>query len=87
MKMTYFTIIRINLFVLIGIIGSTESFAQYREGKIIFQRKTNLYKRFGNEAKNWIKEKDKIKVEFFELTFTDSLSAWKEIPNDIPFPE
>lgn len=83
MRTTYFTI-RMLLILLVGVLASVDSTGQYREGKIIFQRKTNLYKRFGEQAKQWIKEKDKIKVEFFELTFTDSASAWKEAPNEFP---
>lgn len=82
MKTIYF-ITKILLFFLVSM-GSTSAYAQYKEGKIVFQRKTNLYKRFGEQAKDWIKEKDKIKVEFFELTFTDTLSAWKEIPSEVP---
>lgn len=83
MKKTYF---KINLLVLLMIsgMGISDSYGQYKEGKIIFQRKTNLYKRFGDRAAEWIKEKDKIKIEFFELTFTDSLSAWKQVPNEVP---
>ncbi|CAG5076541.1 GLPGLI family protein [Parvicella tangerina] len=82
------TCLRINIlvFLLIGGLGFTDGYTQYREGKIVFQRKTNLYKRFGERAKDWIKEKDKVKVEFFELTFTDSLSAWKNVPSEVPDP-
>jgi GLPGLI family protein len=84
MKMTYYTT---RLILMLLVLGSvTTTFGQYREGKIIFQRKTNLYKRFGDQAKQWIKEKDKIKVEFFQLTFTDTLSAWKEVPSEVPDP-
>lgn len=85
MKMTCLRINFLILFIIAGL-SVSEAYGQYREGKIVFQRKTNLYKRFGDRAKDWIKEKDKIKVEFFELTFTDSLSAWKQVPNDVPDP-
>ncbi|MCB9195793.1 MAG: GLPGLI family protein [Flavobacteriales bacterium] len=79
---------RISLIILMFVLGlgSFEMSAQYKEGMIIYQRKTNLYKRFGERAKDWIKEKDKIKTEFFVLTFTDSLSTWKEQPTDVPDP-
>lgn len=85
MKTTYL-MIRIALVMVVAVLGSASSMAQYREGKIVYQRKTNLYKRFGERAKDWIKEKDKIKTEFFELTFTDSLSAWKQVSTDVPDP-
>lgn len=52
--------------------------AQITAGKITFERKTNLYKKFKNdEVKNWIKEEDKIKIDFFELYFNDSISLFK----------
>lgn len=81
------TYLKISFLLLIGILATDiSSIAQYREGKIIYQRKTNLYKRMGDRAKDWIKEKDKIKVEIFELTFTDSVSAYKQQATDVPDP-
>lgn len=85
MRTIYFKIKILTLFLIAGI-GVSESYAQYREGQIVFQRKTNLYKRFGDRAKDWVKEKDHIKVEFFQLTFTDTASAWKQVPTDVPDP-
>jgi GLPGLI family protein len=45
----------------------------------LFERKTNLYKRFKNAdwITNWIKESDRTKVDEFELYFNDSLTAFK----------
>ncbi len=52
--------------------------AQITGGKIVYERKTNLYKKFKNDdAKDWIKEQDKNKSDVFELYFNDSLSFFK----------
>ncbi len=59
-----------------------KSKAQIAYGKITYERKTNLHKRFKywEDAKEWIKERDKIKVDEFELVFNDTVSVFK--PND-----
>ncbi len=53
--------------------------SQIRHGKIVYERKTNLYKKFKdwNDVKDWIKEADKTKVDVFELYFNDTLSLFK----------
>ncbi|MBL7891456.1 MAG: GLPGLI family protein [Bacteroidia bacterium] len=53
--------------------------AQITCGKIEFERKTNLYKKFKSEpdVQEWIKEADKSKVDIFELYFNDSISLFK----------
>ena len=41
---------------------------QISNAKVTFERKTNLYKKFKNEqTRRWIKEEDKIKIDYFEL--------------------
>ncbi len=68
------------LFYLAGIwISSLSGFSQITYGKITYERKTNLYKKFKNnsEVKEWIKEDDKNKIDVFELYFDDSLSLFK----------
>ncbi|MCX6292432.1 MAG: GLPGLI family protein, partial [Bacteroidetes bacterium] len=52
---------------------------QISSGKIVYERKTNLYKKFKDwdGVKDWIKEADKTKVDVFELYFNDSLSLFK----------
>jgi len=58
--------------------------AQITQGKITYERKTNLYKRFRHweDVKEWIKESNKIKVDEFELYFTDTVSVFKPVEND-----
>jgi len=52
--------------------------AQVSSAKITYERKTNLYKKFKDEnMKNWIKEADKIKIDYFELSFNDTCSVFK----------
>lgn len=52
-------------------------FSQITSGKITFERKTNLIKRFGDDRyKNWINESNKSKIDVFELYFNDSLSVF-----------
>ena len=59
--------------------------SQITYGKITYERKTNLYKKFKNngDVKEWLKEEDKNKVDIFELYFNDSLSAFKPQESDL----
>ncbi|MDF2449568.1 MAG: hypothetical protein K0R26_2072 [Bacteroidota bacterium] len=61
------------------------SFTQISYGKITYERKTNLYKKFKNngDVKEWLKEEDKNKIDVFELFFNDSLSAFKPQESDL----
>ena len=51
--------------------------AQVSSGKLIYERKTNLHKKFKGDTEEWIKDVDKIKIDEFELIFNDSLSVFK----------
>jgi GLPGLI family protein len=59
--------------------------SQITYGKITFERKTNLYKKFKNnsDVKEWLKEEDKNKIDLFELYFNDSLSVFKPQESDL----
>lgn len=60
------------------------SFAQITSGKIVYERKTNLYKKFkGDDVKEWLKEEDKNKMDIFELYFNDSMSLFKPQESDL----
>ena len=73
MKMIFRTSL---LFVFLFYSGS--SIAQIVSGKIVYERRTNLYKKFkDNDVKEWLKEEDKNKVDLFELYFNDSMSFFK----------
>ena len=51
--------------------------AQITAGKIVFERKTNLFKKFKDpQTQKWIGEKNKWKYEDFELYFNDSISLF-----------
>ncbi len=57
---------------------------QITSGKIVFERKTNLYKKFkDDDVKDWLKPEDKNKVDMFELYFNDSLSVFKPQESDL----
>src|SRR6187401_3039765 len=73
-----FSLVLFSLFISIQCIG------QITSGKILFERKTNLYKRFRNEdwVTNWVKESDKTKVDEFEMYFNDSLTAFKPVDSE-----
>ena len=72
--MTIFRIITIWVFVFFW----TASAAQVTAGKITYERRTNLYKKLkGDWVKEWVKEEDKNKIDFFELYFSDTLSVFK----------
>ncbi|HXB41293.1 MAG TPA: GLPGLI family protein [Bacteroidia bacterium] len=58
--------------------------AQITCGKIVYERKTNLYKKYKDGfMREWIKEEDKNKVDVFELYFNDSLAAFKPQESDL----
>jgi GLPGLI family protein len=60
------------------VILSLPAISQVSSGKIIYERKTNLYKKFkGDDVKEWLREEDKNKVDVFELYFNDSMSLFK----------
>ncbi|MBA3705303.1 MAG: GLPGLI family protein [Bacteroidetes bacterium] len=58
---------------------STDTIAQIIYGKIVYERKSNLYKKYKDydDLKDWLKEEDKNKIDVFELYFDDSLSLFK----------
>jgi len=61
-----------------------ELLGQITSGKIVFERKTNLYKKFKDDnVREWLKDEDKSKVDFFELYFNDSLSVFKPQESDL----
>jgi GLPGLI family protein len=59
--------------------------SQITAGKVVYERKTNIYKKFKDwdGVKDWIREEDHIKVDTFELFFNDSLTAFKPQESDI----
>jgi GLPGLI family protein len=59
---------------------------QYKAGKIVYERKTNLEKRFGEGSRKWLDEKSRIKIEFFELVFNDTCSLWNVQATGVPDP-
>lgn len=66
----------INIIVIFFICLSCK--AQITRVKVLYERKTNLFKKFKNErTQNWIKEENKIKADMFELIVSDSLSVFK----------
>ena len=69
---------------LIAIILSCSVSAQITSGKISFERKTNLYKRYKNDdwITDFVKESDKTKVDEFELYFNDTLAVFKPKESD-----
>lgn len=71
--------------ILFCLLISASTLGQITYGKITYERKTNLYKRFKDwpDVKEWIKESDKSKVDIFELYFNDTLTAFKPQESDI----
>lgn len=79
----------INRFLILGLIFLSISFggqAQINSGRIVFERKTNLKKVMGDNPrmKNYITEKNKYRIENFELFFNDTSSVFKPIPDEEP---
>ena len=70
--------------VILALLFVQFSFGQtVREGKISFERKTNLYKKFDDERmRSFLKEENKIKIDKFNLYFNDSISLFSYIAPD-----
>lgn len=78
------TFSRAILFLSILFLLGNQVVAQITYGKIVFERKTNLYKKFKDDnVKEWIKEIDKSKVDYFELYFNDSMSMFMPQESDL----
>jgi hypothetical protein len=75
----------IKLLVTLLLFTAGTAYSQLTSVKITYERKTNLYKKWKREAniERWIKEEDKIKIDFFELFVTDTCSAFMPQESDI----
>lgn len=67
------------LFVFVG-----TSVAQITEGRIVYERKTNLKKIFGDDERmaRFITEENKIRIEKFEVLFNDTSAVYRPIPEE-----
>lgn len=75
---------KILVVLFIGMAG-TSTFSQISSGKIVFERKTNLQKRFDDpRMKRFVNENNKIKTDLFVLYFNDTCSVFKPILSDVP---
>ena len=74
-----------NTFVLLFFIWGCCASAQITAAKIVYERKTNLYKKFkrNDNIQRWVKEEDKIKTDYFELFINDTCSAFKPQESDL----
>jgi len=61
------------------------TFAQVTQGRIVFERRTNLKKTIGDNprVKEMINDNNKIRKENFELLFNESGSVFKYIESDV----
>lgn len=68
----------------ICMIVTNVSIAQITEGRIVYERKVNLKKQLGDNPrlKDFINDKNKIRIEDFELIFNDTVSAFLPIPQE-----
>ncbi|MEY4659205.1 MAG: GLPGLI family protein [Crocinitomicaceae bacterium] len=73
----------IKLFVLILCVGFRANGQYILNGKITFERRTNLEKKFTDQRmRRMITEENKIRNELFTLYFNDTASVFKAIPTD-----
>ncbi len=70
-----------NSIVLLFICITAVAFSQITAGKIVYERKTNLFKKYKNN--DWIKDEDKNKIDYFDLYFNDTLSAFKPVESEL----
>lgn len=78
--------VRLIFCLFLGYFFTYEIQAQVFEGKVTFERKTNLEKRFkGQEMNRWMRgDMKKPKIDVFELYFTDSASVFVPVESEIP---
>jgi GLPGLI family protein len=77
--------IRNSIVLLLLLLFSDAVSAQFvSTGRIVYERKTNLKKRFGDNPrmKNFITEENKYRIENFELYFNDSTSVFRPIEEE-----
>lgn len=75
--------------VICCVILSVSAKAQFvKEGHIVYERRTNLFKVMDDERmRNWIGEKNKIKIDEFNLYFNDTASLFSYIQPATPDPQ
>jgi GLPGLI family protein len=75
--------IKIAFFFIVLLINGI-TFSQIKTGKIVFERRTNLEKRFKDEDSRWFEflETNKFKIDVFELYFNDTCSIFKPLITD-----
>jgi GLPGLI family protein len=74
-----------NIFLLICF--SQISWGQIEAGRITFERKTNLEKKFADvQMRHMMKDMPKSKIDVFELNFNDSCSIFTPVISDIADP-
>lgn len=74
----------IRLLILCFILLTGFAEAQITSAKITYERKTNLFKKLKqHDVEDWMKEEDKIKLEYFELFITDTASIFKPQESDL----
>ena len=62
---------------------SFSGISQITSGKIVFERRTNLWKKFSSEnSRRWLDGK-KVKIDVFELYFNDTMSVFKPQESDL----
>lgn len=76
--------IKKNIALLLILVVSATSYGQIVAGRIVYERKTNLLKKFGKDErmKRMFNEENKTKIDNFELIFNDTASVFKPILSD-----
>jgi GLPGLI family protein len=72
------------LLALLSVIGNEVNGQLLSSGRIVYERKTNLKKRFGDNPrmKNFITEQNKYRVENFELLFNDTSCVFRPLEEE-----
>ncbi|HEX4886996.1 MAG TPA: GLPGLI family protein [Luteibaculaceae bacterium] len=66
------------------LVMSSPGKSQISAGRVVYERKTNLYKKFKNDdVSQWIPEANKIKIDTFELIFNDTLSYFGPVESNL----
>lgn len=71
------------LLLAVAILVVGNNYAQITQGKITFERKTNLFKKFDDKNIQEFLKDNKVKVDKFELFFNDSTCAFKPVALEV----
>lgn len=72
--------------ILLVFVCNYSTFSQITEGRVVYERKTNLKKKYAKNKRmlDWVTAKSNFKIDEFELIFNDTASVFRPIESEEP---